>query len=143
MPAHCMHGRPSLLNDSPVTLAHPCFRAISQESILVSRFVAKTRPTFRSLWRESGMAIWAGVRTDQTDETLPPIPVARHREGEGRMGDDLHGPYARSGANRQAVIGNAARQVVDMVHADIGREPAQDTCYTLPTRSPAHASVSG
>jgi hypothetical protein len=53
MPAHCMHGLPSLLRDSPATLAH----AISQESILVSRFVVKTRPTFRSLWRKSGMVI--------------------------------------------------------------------------------------
>ena len=57
MPAHRMHARPSLLTDSPITLAHSCFRAISQESILVSRFVVKTRPTFRSLWRKSGMVV--------------------------------------------------------------------------------------
>jgi hypothetical protein len=54
-----MHGRPPLLSDSPATLAHPYFRAISQESILVSRFVVKTGPTFRSLWRKSGMVVGA------------------------------------------------------------------------------------
>ena len=41
------------------TLAHPRFRAISQQSISVSWFVAKTRPTFRSLWRKSGTVIEA------------------------------------------------------------------------------------
>src|SRR5262245_4794221 len=37
-------------------LPHACFRRISPQRFLVSRFVAKTRPAFRSLWRESGMA---------------------------------------------------------------------------------------
>jgi hypothetical protein len=63
MPAHCMHGRPSPLSDSPATLAHPYFRAISQERILVSRFVVKTRPMFRSLWRKSDMIVDAPGHT--------------------------------------------------------------------------------
>jgi len=36
-------------------LPHACFRSTSPERFLVSRFVAKTWPAFRSLWRESGM----------------------------------------------------------------------------------------
>ena len=41
-----------------------------------------------------------GVRTDQAGERVPPVPVTGNREGEGRMGDDLHRPQpskARAG----------------------------------------------
>src|SRR5260370_2023140 len=34
----------------------------------------------------------AGVRTDQASQRLQAVPVARHRESEGRMGLDLHRP---------------------------------------------------
>jgi transposase len=34
----------------------------------------------------------AGLRTDQAGKGLQAVPVARHRESEGRMGDDLHRP---------------------------------------------------
>ena len=47
----------------------------------------------------------AGVRTDQAGERVPPVPVARHREGEGRMGDDLHRPQPRQArAGRMSTI---------------------------------------
>ena len=34
----------------------------------------------------------AGLRTDQTSKRVQAVPVARHRESEGRMGPDLHRP---------------------------------------------------
>ena len=34
----------------------------------------------------------AGIRTGQGGERVPPVPLAGNREGEGRMGDDLHRP---------------------------------------------------
>src|SRR5262245_58678073 len=37
-------------------LPHPCFKRISPQRFLVSRFVAKTWPAFRTLWQESGSA---------------------------------------------------------------------------------------
>src|SRR5262245_40505766 len=37
-------------------LPHTCFRRISPQRFLVSRFVAKTWPAFRNLWQESGSA---------------------------------------------------------------------------------------
>src|SRR5215831_11217719 len=43
-------------------LPHACFRRISPQRFLVSRFVAKTWPAFRSLWRESGTAAVASAR---------------------------------------------------------------------------------
>src|SRR6266851_5108038 len=36
---------------------HTCFRRISPQRFLVSRFVAKTWPAFRSSWQESGRAV--------------------------------------------------------------------------------------
>src|SRR5262249_46315058 len=36
-------------------LPHACFRRISPQRFLVSRFVAKTRPAFRNLWRGFGI----------------------------------------------------------------------------------------
>jgi hypothetical protein len=41
-------------------LPHTCFRRISPQCFLVSRFVAKTWPAFRNLWR----AAWPGDRGD-------------------------------------------------------------------------------
>ena len=37
----------------------------------------------------------AGIRTGQGGERVPPVPLAGNREGEGRMGDDLHRPQPR------------------------------------------------
>ena len=43
----------------------------------------------------------AGVRTDQTGKRLPAVPVARHRESEGRMGADLHRPQPHQARPRR------------------------------------------
>src|SRR5215813_6460572 len=48
-------------------LPHACFRRISPQRFLVSRFVAKTRPAFRSLWRESAMAAVASAERKWTE----------------------------------------------------------------------------
>jgi len=42
----------------------------------------------------------AGVRTDQTGERFPAVPVARPRKSKSRMGDDLHGPQPRQARER-------------------------------------------
>ncbi len=65
------------------------FQAYFAAKILVSRFVAKTWPAFRSLWRESGMAdhpsrstmkttALFGCRRDPRDLTRP-FPARVHR----------------------------------------------------------------
>src|SRR5215510_4139798 len=52
-------------------LPHACFRRISPQRFLVSRFVAKTRPASRSLWRESGMAAVASAERKWTEAGIP------------------------------------------------------------------------
>src|SRR5262249_16997561 len=51
-------------------LPHACFRRISPQRFLVSRFVAKTRPAFRNLWRESGIQAGCCGRFAKTSAKL-------------------------------------------------------------------------
>ena len=124
MPAHCIHGRTFPLSDSPVTLALPCFRAISQESIFVSRFVVKTRPTFRGLWRKFGMVV------DAPDARLHLAAmqcalVDLHRQKKPRWSDTIDPDevitavaktvaeltYGQDGAIRQQLIEQLVRRL--------------------------------
>jgi hypothetical protein len=59
----------AVLNLFNQDVPHTCFRRISRAELLVSRFVAKTWPAFRSLWRESGVAASTG-RSPQINSTL-------------------------------------------------------------------------
>ena len=43
----------------------------------------------------------AGVRTDQAGKRVQAVPVARHRESEGRMGADLHRPQPHQARPRR------------------------------------------
>src|SRR5262249_43743187 len=54
-------------------LPHACFRRISPQRFLVSRFVAKTRPAFRSLWRGNGVAAAAAAGGKKTEAGRPPF----------------------------------------------------------------------
>jgi len=65
-------------------LPHACFRRISPQRFLVSRFVAKTRPAFRSLWRESGMA---AVTSAERKWTEAGIPLSDALSGDDRQPD--------------------------------------------------------
>jgi hypothetical protein len=52
-------------------LPHTCFRRISPQRFLVSRFVAKTWQAFRSLWQESGRQFLQ----EEHDENVGPFGV--------------------------------------------------------------------
>jgi hypothetical protein len=73
-------------------LPHTCFRRISPQRFLVSRFVAKTWPAFRSLWQESG----------RQDENVGPFGVGGVSSSPPPLVPD-HPGYARAAALGSAV----------------------------------------
>ena len=122
-------------SSKPAAVPHFGFRAISLQSILVSRLVAKTRPTFRCLWRESGIPIDAPDARSQ-------IERATHDEWPSLERLDSAHPYIRSALLSEAVSANlpqriAASDIVSCSSADTFNKMSY--CGAMRKSAPAKA----